>query len=351
LLNEPSRRWLKFLLAVAVSVVFTYLFLRGMDLGEVGRTLTGANYLRVVPALGLFAVSMWLRALRWQITFKPCRDVHWSRLLPSLLVGYAGNNLLPLRAGELLRAQHLADREGIPRMLSFGTYMMERLFDGLILVTFLLWGLLLVDVGRGFLGAGLVLAALTAAGFVVCIFLANRPQLPAQIMSRNWPLLSSALRLQIASLGESFIAGFSGLRDRRLLVGIGLTSGAAWALEFAMYWMIAAAFELDVGFVAIAFTGAAANVAMSVPSAQGFGPFQFFAKESLLLFGVVQSTAAAYALALHFFLIAPVSVVGVLVLWRSALPISAIATTLKPHQVDEALERDRAIQGGSQTSS
>jgi hypothetical protein len=60
---------------------------------------------------------------------------------------------------------------------------------------------------------------------------------------------------------------------------------------------------------------------MSLPSAQGgVGPFQYFATQALTRAGVAGPTAAAFALALHFFLVAPVSLIGLVVLWRSTIP-------------------------------
>jgi hypothetical protein len=60
---------------------------------------------------------------------------------------------------------------------------------------------------------------------------------------------------------------------------------------------------------------------MSLPAAQGgVGPFQYFATQALTRAGVSETAAAAYALALHLFLVAPVSLVGLVVLWRSTLP-------------------------------
>jgi hypothetical protein len=88
-----------------------------------------------------------------------------------------------------------------------------------------------------------------------------------------------------------------------------------------MYFVISKAFTLDAGFIKIAFAGAAANVALSVPSAQGgVGPFQYVALQALAKAGVTGGGAAAFALALHIFLVGPVSLVGLCFLWRSAVP-------------------------------
>jgi uncharacterized protein (TIRG00374 family) len=315
-------RWLKFILALAVSVAFSTLFLLSTDLGEVADALAGANYLYVVPGLALFAVSLLARAARWRYMYVGL-DLPWQRLVPSLLVGYAGNNLLPLRAGEILRAQHLADRASVPRMLTFGTFLMERLFDFMVLSTFVLWGVLLADVSGAYLGVALLLAGGTAAGFVVALVLAHRPALLQKLTAKPWPLVPERIRLELGSLSESFFTGFACLTDLRRFLMVGAMTAAAWSFELAMYWVISEAFALDTGFITIAFAGAAANVAMSVPSAQGgVGPFQYYAREALLKFQVAGPAASAYAVALHIFLVAPVSLLGLVVLWRSTLPVA-----------------------------
>jgi len=320
LANERLKHWLKLSVAIGGSVFFTALFVGSIDVREVGRALAGADYAYVAPALVLFAVSLVFRGVRWSLLFQPQPRLSWARLMPSLLVGYAGNNLLPLRAGELLRAQHLSTRESVPRMHTFGTLMMERLFDGLVLATFVLWGILLVDVSAAYLGVGLALAGATAAGFVVCIVLANRPDLIERVTRLPIPFVSARVREAVAGLGESFLNGFSVLRSPSRFGLVSLASMAAWGFELGMYWLLSQAFDLHASFITIAAAGAAANVALSLPSAQGgVGPFQYVATQALVRFALPADAAGAYALALHIFLVVPVSLVGLVVLWRTAL--------------------------------
>ena len=315
------KRHLRFLITIAVSVIFAALFLLSVDLDAVFESLGDADYAYVAPALALFAVSVAARSLRWRCFLLPASDLTWRQLLPSVLIGYAGNNLLPLRAGELVRAQHLADRFAVPRMRTLGALIMERLFDGAVLATFLLWGLLLADAGTAYLGAGVLLAVSAAGGFALCALAALRPSLPATLAALPLPLLTPRLRGEIAGLGGSLLAGFSVLTSPGRFALAGVWSAVAWGLELAMYWLIAEAFDLNASFIAIAFAGAAANVSLSLPWAQGgVGAFELLATEALVSFDVFESSAAAYALALHFFLIAPVSLVGLAVLWRSTLP-------------------------------
>ena len=46
-----------------------------------------------------------------------------------LAVGYAANNVLPARLGELVRSHYLGDREGISRTTTLGTVVVERVVD------------------------------------------------------------------------------------------------------------------------------------------------------------------------------------------------------------------------------
>ena len=320
LANERLQRWLKFGIALAISLIFSAIFLSSIDLNEVGSALADADYVFVVPALALFAASLVARSQRWAYLLEARHRLGWRELLPSLLVGYAGNNLLPLRAGELLRAQHLADHQRVPRMETFGTLMAERLFDGLILAVFVLWGLLLVDVGTAYLGLGLLLFGLAITGFIVCTALALKPGVAEWVANLPLPFVSSRARQVMVDLGNSFLQGFAALKTPQRFALAAAASVVAWVLELGMYWLISMAFDLDASFITIASAGSAANVALSLPSAQGgVGPFHVVATESLLKFGILKQSAAAYAIALHIFLIVPVSIVGLLVLWRSTL--------------------------------
>ena len=51
-------------------------------------------------------------------------------------VGYMANNLLPVRLGELVRSYYLARREPVRASTALATIIVERVFDGLVLLFF-----------------------------------------------------------------------------------------------------------------------------------------------------------------------------------------------------------------------
>ena len=309
------KAWLKIGVTFAFSAAFAYLFLRGLDFRQVGNDLLDANYALVPPALALFALSLVLRAYRWRCFYEPGAPPP-GLLLRVLLIDYAGNSLLPLRGGEVLRLQLLFDRAGVSRMRTIGTAIAERLFDMLALGVFVVLGRFVVDTGTAFLGTGLLLCGGALFGFAVTLIVVRNPHLTHQVLGWRWPLLNERWRARLIGWSESIVVGLSVLTSGSRFRLAALLTVGAWLLEFGMYWLIAEAFSIHEGFITIAFAGAAANLALSLPSAQGgVGAFQLVAKEALLRVGLPVSTVAAYAVALHVLLVAPVTLVGLGVFW------------------------------------
>jgi len=57
-------------------------------------------------------------------------------MFPITCIGYMGNNIYPARAGEVLRAVVLKRREGVPISASLATIIVERIFDGVVMLAF-----------------------------------------------------------------------------------------------------------------------------------------------------------------------------------------------------------------------
>jgi len=127
----------RFWLGVLVSLIFLYLAFRGQDLGRLGEELKGANYWWLIPAVAVYFVAVLVRSLRWRYLLQPVKIIPSSRLFPVVVIGYAGNNVLPLRAGEVIRAFVLRRKEGTSASAALATIAVERIFDGLTMLFFI----------------------------------------------------------------------------------------------------------------------------------------------------------------------------------------------------------------------
>jgi uncharacterized membrane protein YbhN (UPF0104 family) len=138
-------------------------------------------------------------------------------------------------------------------------------------------------------------------------------------------LLPENLATRVDGLLDSFMAGLAGVRSPSILGLAGLASFISWILEASMYYVVGEAFHLGVGFDAYLVVVSAANLALSVfASPGGVGPFEVTTREVLVFFGVGSAAASAYAIALHALLLAPVIIVGALIIWSSRVTMSEI---------------------------
>jgi uncharacterized protein (TIRG00374 family) len=129
------RSW-KFWLGVVVSIVFLALALRGLDFAGFWMTVRHANYWWLIPGIAVYFMAVWARTWRWHYMLRHIKQIPMRRLFPVVVIGYMGNNVYPARAGEVLRSYILKRREAVPVSVSLATVVLERLFDGLVMLLF-----------------------------------------------------------------------------------------------------------------------------------------------------------------------------------------------------------------------
>src|SRR3954471_18564551 len=87
----------------------------------------------------LYALATLLRGERWhRILHLSGNEARRSDSYALVAVGYMGNNVLPARAGEMLRVMLLSRRTGAGKRALFGTVVAERLLDAIALATIFL---------------------------------------------------------------------------------------------------------------------------------------------------------------------------------------------------------------------
>ena len=323
---RSRRLWI----GLAVSLVFIALFFRQTDFQGMWQALAGANYLYVIPALAVYLLAVWFRAVRWQYLLRPLRSVSAGTLYPVVVIGYMTNNLLPARLGELVRAYLVGERERVSKTAALGTIVVERLCDGLVLLAFLLVVALFTGISGYLRELAVVMAVLFGVGLLVLLALTTSTTGGARMAAIIIGLLPERYRARLLGLALSFLSGLGSLRSPTVVAVVLTSSAASWLLEATMYALIGRAFALDLGFHVYLLVAAAANLAISVPSSQGgIGPFEFFAKETVVFFGAGAAVAQAYAIALHAVLLLSMIVLGLVFLWAINLSFGEVVEQVK----------------------
>ncbi len=315
------RRWLIWV-GVAVSFVFLFLALRGIEFEESWRALQQANGLWLLPGIAFYFLAVAVRSWRWSYLLQPLKAVSAGQLFPIVVIGYMGNNIYPARIGELLRAYVLRRDKGVPISSSLATVLIERMMDGIVMIGFALIGLQSApNVGprasQAFAVAIAIFAAASAVLFLMALAPAQTNRLAEAMVARLIPH-----RLQAPLLGfvHRFVQGAQSLRSPRDLAAIFFGTVVVWLLETMKYGCVALAFGLTLPFSGLMMVNGLSNLFTIIPGAPGaVGTFDAGGMLSMRALGVDDSLAAAYVLTLHVVLWLPVTLLGAFFMLREGL--------------------------------
>ncbi|MBI2525575.1 MAG: flippase-like domain-containing protein [Candidatus Rokubacteria bacterium] len=321
----PSRgRLLKILLGLAVSAGLLVYVFRDADVHAIPVLLARTHWGLLAASIALNLLSLWFRARRWAFLFPP--GAHPVHLFSAVMIGYMGNNLLPLRAGEVVRAYVVA-RRGQRFWTTVATMVVERVLDA-IAVGLMLAGLfLLVTVPRELRWAALVFISADLALIVALAVVAIAPGRCERVLGRllgRWPAVEGRARGIFATVNE----GLSGIRAPHHLLPIVFWSAGIWLLLATVVWTAFRAAHLALPWGAAWAVLALLGLGVSLPSSPGFaGVVQAVVVVALALFSVPRTEALSFSLLLHASQYFPVTLWGLALLFVEHVSLADAART------------------------
>jgi uncharacterized protein (TIRG00374 family) len=327
------------LVTVAVTVIFSYLALKGINLERAWRALRSSDYLWLAPALGAFGLAMFTRAVRWRSLFAPERRPALGTVGNAMMVGYLYNNILPARAGEVARVLVLRSRGRTQPAEILGTVVLERLYDVLgILVVFFAatpWLPKVSWLGPAELAAAILAVAIGSAALVLAIY-GERPLHTVLRPLRRFELFSGErLEHTVAEL----VHGLSGLRHGTVAIVAFAWTLLAWLLSSLCAYFVTVAFHLHMSFACGILVTVAIGAGMILPSPPAaVGVFEGATLIALRVYHIPHSAALSYALVLHLVNFVPFIAVGAGLLHHNARHPPTVPANDEP-----ALPADRQL--------
>ena len=311
------KRWYV-LLGVAISAICLGYALSKLRLAQVWDAMRAANYWWLLPGVAVYFLAVWARTWRWHYLLRPVKRVGLGPLFPVVVIGYMGNNVYPARAGEVIRAYVLRRKEEVDVSASLATIVVERIFDGVVMLFFVFVALpftpLPADLRRTVVWSSWLFFGLLVAFFA----LAATPRRAQAIY--GWAvdrLVPAHWRARVRSVLDRFMEGLRSLRSGRDVAMIFVTSVAIWLTETVKYWFVMHGFGFAVPFYVLMLMAAVVNLATTIPSAPGYvGTFDAPGIKILEGFNVPSGLAAGYTLVLHAALWFPITLLGVYYMWR-----------------------------------
>lgn len=306
---------------MAISLVTLVWALQGIRLADVWTALQGVNYLLLVPCLLLVLVSMWGRAVRWQLLFSPTPCLNPLRFFFVNNIGYLANNLLPLRAGDLVRAYLIGEAEGINKARALSTVLVERVMDTMTVVLFLVLVVpSLPSLPAVVRQSGIVVGATVLGVMLMFMILSNQKEPALAVLRRLLSPVACLKNERLYGWADSLLEGLSALRSPRLGLKIAGWSLLVWLCATLLVYVMFLAFGLHLPFVASVFVVCVTSLGIAVPSSPGYiGVYHSLVVLALTVYLVEKSLAFSYALVLHGWQYVLLVILGVFSLWRENL--------------------------------
>ncbi len=342
-------------LGLAASLAALYFAFRDVSFDALMAYMISINYVWILPAGAIVAVSFILRGFRWRVILMSAKPVSFPEAFHPLMIGFMMNCVLPGRVGELARPIILQKKSEVPFSTGLATVAAERVFDLLMMFFILAVVLSFISMDSGqervfgdhrlnkdtldaVRNGMLKLFAVVVVGIVAVTNGAVR-QFLARLILRTPSILFFAgsdlkgkIRRKICGrlveMLNNFAAGFALVRNPRAMVASLALSAIIWALAAFSYFV----FSLGCPGVELTFPEMTAvmiiiSFFIALPSVPGYwGLWEAGGVFAMALFGVPEGEAAGFTLANHFIQIAPIILIG---LW------SALATGVNIRKVSD----------------
>lgn len=321
-----NRRWIILAISILISAVFLFLAFRGLKPEQFINSLSEINLAWLAFGALWYFVAVVIIAWRWQFLLRAIKLVPLMPLSQIVSIGYMGNNVYPFRAGEALRIFLLKRDHGLPVTQSVTTVVVERVFDGIVMLSFILIGLLFVDVqSEQIQTVANIATPIFVTAVIVFFTLARFPAMMDRLVTSIAKLLPTPIANLILKLNREVLVGLGSLRTTGHLLGAIFASYTTWAVEASVYWVVMWAFGMDFPYPAALLVVGTVNLAGLIPASPGqVGVYEFFVSSVLLGLGISQDRALAYAIVVHLVIWLPVTLVGFIFLIRRGMGWSSI---------------------------
>lgn len=289
-----------------------------MRLADVLQHVAAANPGPLLAAVAIATLTFPVRLIRWQLLLRNDRGQAYRAgpLWHAVALGFMANNVLPLRAGELVRAYAASRLAGVRFATVFSSIAVERIFDGLTVVALLSLALLTPDLPASISVGGVSVEHVAQMGGVaggaallVAILVLAAPLAAERLVRRALPWQRLADR--IVSLIEGIRQGLVVLRTPARLLGVIFWSLVLWLGNALAFYVGFWSFDIPVSYAGALLLQGLLVLGISLPSTPGFfGPFEAVIVAVLALYDVPRDVAFSYAISYHLTSFIPITLLG-----------------------------------------
>ena len=312
LLRDP-----KALIGVVISIAGIFWAFKDFQFADFKESIQQVNLIYLVLATFFLWISVWLRGIRWKWLFKENVSPTITSLYRAELIGYFGNNILPLRLGELLRSYIVGKENSLSKSFVFGTVILERLLDMLALASFALLLLLiypLEGIVKVYVFWGAIISFVIIAVLLIFIY---RIQI-LQVENKRFNII------------KKILDGLSSIR-KEVVIPVIISSLLIWCIYFLDVYLVQKAFQFNLSWSQVLTVLVISSLALSIPSAPGMiGTFHAAVKYTMVdLFAYSANDGNAFAILIHAYGYILLTLLGAYYFMKSQFHDYALGAVLK----------------------
>jgi uncharacterized protein (TIRG00374 family) len=302
--------------AIGLAALLLYLALRGASWHEVASILRNAQlrFLGVAFVTGTLAYA--LRALRWKLVLSAACDIRFMPVFWASSAGYLGNNLLPARAGEVIRSAMVSANSELSQAYVLTTALVERAVDLAILLAFS--ALVVIVSARApvvFFRAAAAMLAIVFAVVAILIVVPRTETFWRSALQRT--RFSEPWRKRLLRMLEQVVLGMRAFHHRSRHLQFAVLTGVIWCLDACGAMLVGRSLRMDIPLEAAFVLLAGLALGSTIPSTPGYvGVFQFVTVTVLEAYGIRHSAGLTYSLVLQAAAYAVITFWGLIGIWR-----------------------------------
>jgi hypothetical protein len=299
--SSKFRSWALIVATNLVSLVCMGWVLNGAGLQHIWGEIRRMHWAWVCGAVSADICVYLLHAWRWKLLLAPIGRIPFLQSVESIYVGLFANEVLPFRAGELIRCFLLSKFTEVPLSVTFASALIERLFDGVWLLACFFFCLRMVRLPGVLLHGGYILGVMILVCTLILAYaMYARKQSLNLVFGISWPRWFDTLIEDLHLIGHSRYLYFSFL-----------VSGLYMFAQMVPIYMLIRANRLGVPFAASFTMMVLLRLSSIVPQAPGnLGSFQWVTARTLILFGLASGHAKRFSLILWAVVTIPLIVIG-----------------------------------------
>ena len=352
---ELNKKSLIFIGGIIISIVCTWLFARHIEWNVLVSALKESNIVFIVIATIIVMAAYILRTIRWQSIMLPVKKISFFSMFSATSIGYMANHTLPARAGEIIRPAMIGKKENVRITSTITTVVLERIFDliGLLLFTVVTLAMIplpdnfaqtndvsyyesttkveresdgqnsqIADISfirnlkkwMGVFAGGSVLTIAFLSAFVIF------PEKISRILNKMFLFFPGKIQKRLKEFLESFISGLQILGNKKHMLWILLLTIIIWVLIAICTYVLGFSLHLKLPFAGSCLVVVCIGFAVALPQAPGYiGVFHLATQKALEVFNIEMVSSQSYAILLWAVSIIPITIIGMLFLWKEGL--------------------------------